>query len=242
MTERSTPCGQLLVGPQEFLFARAATLLADLHAAAARPPVCALSGGGTPQAWFHWCLAQRALPARLTATTHFTVSDERHVPLASDQSNFGNATRGLLDPLAVPAAYRHAWPVALPPAEAAAAYGAAMEVLTGPGRAYDLCFLGLGEDAHTASLFPGSPLLADRSGGFFTAVDVPGKGGRLTITPAGLRTCSLIMVLVLGAGKAEALQRVLLGPDDVGQTPGQILKACADRVIWLVDEAAAARL
>jgi 6-phosphogluconolactonase len=186
----------------------------------------------------------------VAARAHFTVSDERHVPLDDPQSNFGHAARLLLDPLAVPAAHRHPWPVELPPSDAADTYRTTIRALTcpepvertGPGRAYDLCFLGLGDDAHTASLFPGSPLLRDDDGEIFAAIEVPGNGWRLTITPSGLRACGQIVVMALGAAKAPALARVLRGPDDLPNTPAQVLRACAPRVLWLVDEVAAAQV
>jgi len=259
MPERSTSCGRLVVDTKEALFARAAALVTEAHARAARPepvepagraPVIAFAGGSTPQDWFRWCAANRTLPADVSACAHFTVSDERHVPLTDPQSNFGHAARLLLDPLGVPAAHRHPWPVGLAPRAAAESYRATVRALAcpelveraGPGRAYDLCFLGLGDDAHTASLFPGSPLLRDDDGELFAAVEVPGKGPRLTVTPSGLRACGQIVVMALGAAKAPALARVFSGPDDVEGTPSQILKTCAARVLWLVDPAAAAQL
>ncbi len=243
MTSLSTACGRLIVDTKENHFARAATLLGETQARATGPAfTVAFSGGSTPQDWYRWCVAQRALPAAVAARAHFTVSDERHVPLADGQSNFGNTTRHLLDPLAIPAAQRHPWPVELAPIAAVENYRATLRKLAGPGKAYDVCFLGMGDDAHTASLFPGTPLLRNEGGELFAAQEVPGKGWRLTITPAGLRACGQIVVLALGANKAPALARVLHGPDDVLNTPSQILKTCADRVLWLVDEPAAAEV
>ena len=246
MTETLTDYGWLIVGEKEKLFAHAAERVAlaatDLAEAGGRPLLCAFSGGSTPQDWYRWCVQTGALPAAVTATAQFTVSDERCVPLADDQSNFGHADRLLLEPLGVPAAHRQPWLVALPAAEAAAAYAQTVARLAGPGRAFDVCFLGLGDDSHTASLFPGSPLLRDDGGQLFAAVEAPGKGWRLTITPAGLRACGQIVVMAVGAGKARALQRVLRGPADPANVPAQILRTCADRVVWLVDAAAAAEL
>ncbi len=244
MTETSTACGRLLVDTRDNLFTRAATLVADTVAAAppGRPPVIAFAGGSTPQDWFRWCATTRALPATVAHGAHFTVSDERHVPTDDPQSNFGHADRLLLDPLAVPAAHRHPWPVNLLPCAAAENYRATMRSVADSVRAYDLCFLGLGDDAHTASLFPGSSLLRDDGEALFAAVEVPGKGWRLTITPTGLRACGLIVVMALGAAKAPALARVLRGHDDLPNTPAQILKTCADRVLWLVDAPAAGLL
>jgi 6-phosphogluconolactonase len=249
MTEKTTDYGRLCVGEKEDLFARAVTLTAAQQArAASKVFTLALTGGLTPIEWYDWCVRTRALPPALLAATHFTVSDERHVPLVSEESNFGHAARRLFDPLAVPSEQRHPWPVRLSPSEAVEAYRRAWAALAGPGRAYDVCFLGLGEDAHTASIFPGSPLLHDlRSLGeggsagsaeFFVALDTS-KGPRLTITPAGLRACDLIIIMTHGAEKAPALKRIFSGPYDPPKAPAQILKTCADRVVWLVDKAAA---
>jgi 6-phosphogluconolactonase len=243
MREIKSDYGQILVANQAELFAEALRLtLAASAAARAGRFLWALTGGSTPAAFYQWCVEQRALPPALARGTHFTVSDERHVLLDRPESNFGNAERQLLAPLGVPTDRRHPWMVAWPVAEAAEAYRRTLLILAGPGRAYDLCFLGMGDDCHTASLFPGTPLLADDGGLLFGAQEVPGKGWRLTITPTGLRACGQIVVMALGAGKAEALHRVHRGPRDPLQVPSQVLGECASRVVWLVDEAAAARL
>jgi 6-phosphogluconolactonase len=244
MTEKSTPYGRLIVGAPTELFARAAALLEAQRARCAPGNfLWALTGGSTPKDWYRWCAAEKALSAGLLGAAHWTVSDERCVPVAGEESNFGNADRLLLTPLGVPLAHKHPWPVdELAPAAAAADYARRIANLAGAGKTYAGCFLGLGPDAHTASLFPGSPLLADDGGRLFAAADVPGKGWRLTITPAGLRACGVIVVMALGETKAPALRRVLAGPHEPRRNPAQILKTCADRVVWLADAAAAAGL
>ncbi len=243
MTEQTTDYGRLIVGAKEELFAKAVELAVAEHAGTkSKNFTWAFTGGSTPQDWYRWVASTQALPAEVVAGAHFTVSDERHVPLNSDQSNFGNAERLLLEPLGVPTEHRHPWVVAYEPPAAAEAYRRTMMILAGPGKGYDVCFLGMGDDAHTASFFPGSPLLEDDGNLPFASLDVPGKGPRLTITPAGLRACGLIVVMTLGAGKAEALHRVMRGPFDPSKAPSQILQTCSDRVVWLVDEAAAAKL
>jgi 6-phosphogluconolactonase len=235
--------GRVLVGPQAELFAEALRLTVAAHAQA-RPGrfLWALTGGSTPAAFYKWCAETRALPAPLLRDTQFTVSDERHVLLSSADSNFGNAERQLLTPLGVATDQRHPWMVAWPVAEAAEAYRRTLLLLAGPGRAYDVCFLGMGDDGHTASLFPGTALLRDDGGLLFGGHEVPGKGWRLTITPTGLRACGLVIVMALGAGKAEALHRVHRGAADLFNVPSQVLGTLAERVVWLVDEPAAARL
>ncbi len=244
MTERTTSYGRLCVGTRDELFGRAASLATEQFAATPGPArfTWALTGGSTPGEWYRWVVQSKALPAELLGRTLFTVSDERYVPLSSDQSNLGNAQRQLLEPLNVPAALHRPWPTDLPPAEAAQAYARSWAGEFGPARAYDLCFAGMGDDAHTLSLFPGSPLLARPSSRLFEAIEVPGKGWRLTLTTAGLAACGRIVVMTLGAGKAPALERVFKGTYDPLNAPSQILRDCADRVYWLVDTAAASRL
>jgi 6-phosphogluconolactonase len=243
MIEKSTEYGRLVVGDKMELFAEAARL-AEAHRAESRSAnfTWAFTGGSTPGAWYRWCAETDALSAETLSTTHFTVSDERCVFLSSDESNFGNAERLLLAPQSVPVEHRHPWVVAYEPKAAAEAYRRTMQLLNPVGRAYDVCFLGMGDDAHTASFFPGSELLENDGGVFYAAVNTPQKGWRLTITPTGLQACGLIVVMTLGVGKAAALKRVLEGDDALLDAPSKILKSCADRVVWLVDDAAASEL
>lgn len=239
--EKVTEYGRLIVGTREELFAATVDFAAEQQAKASKKLFSwALTGGSTPQEWYRWCVTNRLMLEKLALAAHFTVSDERVVPLHSDQSNFGNAERLLLAPLRVPAGNRHPWPVAMLPDEAAATYAQDWQSRAGVGRTYDICFLGMGEDGHTASIFPGSPLLETGEKRLFAAVDVPGKGWRLTITPAGLAACGLIVVMALGAAKAKMLKRVLTGVNDPAKTPVQILHQWRDRVVWLADNAAAA--
>jgi len=243
MRELSSSYGRVFVGSKMHCFRTAAFLAEGQRGRnpGAKNFTWALTGGTTPQEWYRWAAAQDAFSPATLSTTHWFTSDERYVPLASDESHFGNADRLLLTPLSISAEKKHPWPVARPPRDAAAEFARQSATWLTRGRAFDVCFLGLGDDGHTASIFPGSPLFADESGEFFAAVEVPGKGWRLTITPAGLRACGLVVVMALGAGKADALHRVFAGPYEPRKTPAQLLKACSASVVWLVDEAAAAR-
>ncbi|MCC5025256.1 MAG: 6-phosphogluconolactonase [Candidatus Synoicihabitans palmerolidicus] len=243
MIETKTAYGRLVIGEKMDLFAEAVRLAVEAKAASSSPNFTwAFTGGSTPQAWYQWAAETDAIPTEVIATTHFTVSDERCVLLSSDESNFGNAERKLLAPKGVPVEYRHPWVVAYEPEEAAEAYRRTMLLLNPPGQAYDVCFLGMGDDAHTASFFPGSKLLINDSDIFYAAIETPQKGWRLTITPTGLQACGLIVIMTLGAGKAVALTRVLEGDDALLDAPSKILKTCAEKVVWLVDEEAASEL
>ncbi len=243
MREFVNPYGRVVVGSAEKLFARAVMLIeAERSRKRAGSFTVALSGGSTPKDWFGWVVAHRAFSPELLAAAHFTVSDERVVPLESDNSNFGNAQRLLLEPLRIPASRSHPWPVSLPPKDAAEAYSQSLSALTGPKESYGVCMLGMGEDTHTASFFPGSALLEDDGGVTFAAVNTPQHGWRLTITPTGLRTCGLILVMAHGEGKAQALRRVMIGEEEWSKVPSKILSTASDRVVWLVDELAASKL
>lgn len=204
-------------------------------------PTVALSGGSTPKAFYAWAVANRVLRPETLARVEWHVSDERCVPLDSADSNFGNAARGLLDPLGVPAGRRFPWAVDRAPAEAAAAYERFWRA-AGRDRLYDLCLLGLGDDSHIASLWPSCPLVAADGGARFAATEWPGRGWRLTVTPSGLALCGSVVVLVNGAAKAPALRAVCRGAEDARVHPGQLLRRMADRVTWLADGDSAAGL
>lgn len=233
-----TSAGEVLVRSRDESFAELARRINAL--AAKGPASVALSGGSTPKAFYAWAVATQALSAQAWERISWHVSDERCVPLASDDSNFGHAARGLLDPLQVPAARRHPWPVELAPGAAAAAYEAAWQAQL--GRAYDLCVLGLGDDSHIASLWPGCPLIGAPGLPRFVATEWPGRGWRLTITEVGLAQCGAVVVLVNGKGKASALLSVCAGAYEPAKHPGQVLRALAHKVTWLADAEAASAL
>ncbi|MFM9000464.1 MAG: 6-phosphogluconolactonase [Opitutia bacterium] len=232
----ATPAGTVRVLSREEAFAELVRRM-DARAGAGRFTV-GLSGGSTPKAFYAWAASGRRLARAVLEHAEWHVSDERCVPLASDESNFGHAARGLLDPLLVPAGRRRPWPVHLAPEAAAAAYASGRA----PGEGFDVCVLGLGDDSHIASLWPGCPLIGSDGGSAFAATEWPGRGWRLTVTPSGLARCGEIMVLVNGAAKAEALRRVCFGEPDASRFPGQILRTLRAKVTWLADSEAASGL
>lgn len=231
MSTVQTLAGAVHVLAREAAFAALAERIEALPGA--RPTV-ALSGGSTPKAFYAWAVANRVFRPETLARVEWHVSDERCVPLDSPESNFGNAARGLLDPLGVAADRRFPWAVERTPVEAAGAYERFWRT-AGRDRLYDLCVLGLGDDSHIASLWPSCPLIAADGGARFAATEWPGRGWRLTVTPTGLALCGSVVVLVNGAAKAPALRAVCRGAPDAATHPGQLLRAMAPRVAWLAD-------
>lgn len=104
--------------------------------------------------------------------------------------------------------------------------------------ALDVLVLGLGEDGHTASLFPGSSALFEEARRVLPVVGPKPPPNRLTITPPVLKAARAVVVLAAGGGKAQAVARALEGPLDVGNCPSQLVRDA----LWLMDHAAAADL
>jgi 6-phosphogluconolactonase len=242
MRQISSDYGTLRVGSLEDSFQGIVSTLGQALTARSGPITVGLSGGSTPKAFYQWVTSNGTLLEKTWKNCLWLTSDERCVPLASDDSNFGNADRLLLAPLGVAAEAKIPWPVDLPPAACAAAFNKTWNQRFGPERGFDVCLLGMGDDGHTASLFPGCPLLGAELADNFAAVEWPGRGWRLTITEAGLARCARVLVLANGPGKASVLRQVLRGPYDPKKLPSQIHRAYAGRVTWLIDEAAAAQL
>lgn len=201
-----------------------------------------LSGGSTPKAFYDWLLSQKKLEPQLAQKAFWGVSDERMVPLASEDSNFGNANRRLLEPMGVPTS--HCLPIAteLEPLKAAVQCNDLWQQHFPQKHGFDLCMLGLGEDAHIASIFPESPLLDEENSALFASVYVQNKGWRLSITPRGLLGCGSIIVIVVGASKASAVRSVFAEEYNPKQRPAQFLRACAPFTTWLMDPEAASEL
>ena len=229
------------------------TSLIEASIAARQAAHVCLSGGRTPRRLYER-LADPSRPWRPRidwTRVHVFWTDERQVPPDHADSNFGMAYRALLSQVPIPAAQVHRMRGELPdPAAAAREYERLLP------QALDVLLLGLGEDAHIASVFPGSPLLDDAPGPAKAGPHVPKSGPRvpmgvgavwvehlnawrITLTPSALLNARAIVVLVSGASKAEALRAALDEPEDVARWPAQMLRAAGDRVEWLIDSAAA---
>jgi len=203
--------------------------------------VC-LSGGSTPKRLYE-LLASPARRVRFPwDRTHWFWGDERVVPHDDPRSNFHMAWEALLRHAPVPAGNIHAIPTERASAEAgAAAYETALkrfygaDVLDAHRPLFDLTLLGLGEDGHIASLFPGSPSLAEMKR---WVVPVVGESpvDRITLTYPALASSGVTAVLVVGERKRKVLARVRAGDPALPAARLQPVGA----VYWFADRAAAA--
>jgi len=207
----------------------------------------ALSGGSTPRALYR-LLADPTAPYRVLipwSAVHLFWGDERHVPPSHDDSNFRMVSDTLLRSIPIPGSNLHRIEAELEDAgEAASRYQADLASFfrLAPGEAprFDLVLLGLGEDTHTASLFPGSEALLETDRLVAAPYVAAQSGHRITLTLKVLNAARLAVFLVSGAAKAPALRAVLAGPFDPLRHPAQAVSA--ERILWLADRDAAAQI
>ncbi|MEK7762113.1 MAG: 6-phosphogluconolactonase [Nitrospirota bacterium] len=208
----------------------------------------ALSGGTTPETLYR-ALTSPAFADRFDwSRTTFFFSDERCVPPNDPRSNYALANRTLFTPLKITPSqvYRMAGESRDPPA-AAREYEQQLYLATKTPPAVqpslDLILLGLGEDGHTASLFPGAPALRDHQRLIAATQSPKDPPNRLTMTFAAINRASVILFLVAGAGKAGVV-RAILDPKSEAerQFPASLVEPEGGRLVWLLDRAAAAEL
>ena len=226
-----------------------AQALADLIVTSANTAVVergafhiALSGGTTPKAAYE-LLAGNVLRAAVPwEKVSIYFGDERCVPPDDERSNYRMASRAFLDAVPIPRSNIHRIRGEIDPGLAANEYASALRADFGSTPQFDLILLGLGEDGHTASLFPGSdPDLDD--GALVRAVYAQEQDmWRVTITPAVINGARRVAFAVEGTAKAPVLAAVYEGPRDPITYPAQIVEPASGGLTWLVDEAAASML
>lgn len=201
----------------------------------------ALSGGETPQPTYR-LLATAEFSSRLDwSSVYFFWGDERCVPPSHPESNFRMAHESLLSHILLPAENVHRLRAELPPHQAAQEYERELRIFFAESALprFDLVLLGLGEDGHIASLFPGSLLLHEKAR--WVSADYVEKlaAWRITLTPPALNAAAQIIFLISGQDKAARLREVWSGPHQPDLLPAQIIRPSDGEVLWLVDAAAA---
>lgn len=201
----------------------------------------AVSGGSTPKPMF----AALAKAEFDWARVHFFWVDERCVPPTDDRSNFKLTNETLLIPANISEQNIHRICGELAPDEAAARYIAEIQdffaLKEGQLPVFDIVHRGMGDDAHTASLFPGEPLIKNETDIAAHVWVEKLKMDRVTLLPGVLRAARHTVLQVSGEGKKEALRNVLIGGEDPMNYPCQIASRDA-RAIWFLDKGATERL
>ncbi|HEX4859769.1 MAG TPA: 6-phosphogluconolactonase [Rhizomicrobium sp.] len=212
------------------LAARVATWLSALAHAGRGPFNVALSGGSTPRAAYEQLARDNSFP---WDRARWFFGDERFVPPDAAQSNFRMAHEAMLY-LAPEKNVHPVQTVGVTPEAAALAYETELKALRGADTLFDVTLLGLGPDGHTASLFPGSAMLDERTR--LTGV-VEGLGRtRVTLTYPALDDSAHVAFLVTGAEKRDVLKRVLSGDMSL---PASRIRPKGELVFFVDREAAA---
>ncbi len=224
--------GRLITEPDAWAATAALRLAALITAAQRERPrlALALAGGGTPAPVYR---RLAALEGPDWQQVDIFFGDERAVPPDHPQSNLRMARETLIGPAGIAPERVHRMEADAPDREGAARRYAALL----PDR-LDLLLLGIGEDGHTLSLFPGAPALQERERLVLPVSGPKPPPERLTLTPPVVRRARAVVVLAVGAKKADAVARALEGPLDPAQCPAQL----ARDGLWILDRPAAAHL
>jgi 6-phosphogluconolactonase len=236
---------QVAVYPDPGALSRAA---ADTIADAARAAVAergrftiALAGGHTPCALYE-LLGTEYLERVPWAATHVFFGDERCVPPDHPDSNYRMARLVLLDRVPGLGSRTHRIAGERPPTEAADRYEAELRAaFDGPeGATFDVALLGLGPDGHTASLFPGSPALAEMARWVVPATAPPALPvrQRVTLTFPALDAARTVLLLAAGPDKRDIVTHILTSGPGAGERYPAARVTARERLLWLLDAAA----
>ena len=203
----------------------------------------ALSGGSSPKKLYQ-LLASPAYNKQVDwEKVYFFFGDERNVPKDSPDSNYLMAKKALFDPLEISTLNIFPVDTTLEPAAAAKKYAEEIEQFFDEDElSFDLVLLGLGDNSHTASLFPYTPVLHDTTPSVKEVWLEDQQVFRITLNAPLINEAKHIAFLVYGAGKAEAVHHVLEDDEDIENYPAQLIDSIVGEVHWFLDEAAAANL
>lgn len=203
----------------------------------------ALSGGNSPKI-LHKMLVDDYRDKVEWDKVYFFLGDERDVPLTDAQSNYLMAKQTLLDPLGIDESQVFPVQTSLGAEEAAKEYTRTLiNFFDGESAEFDLIILGLGDNSHTASLFPHTSVLQDESASVQGLYIDEVKMNRITFTAPLINNAHHIAFMVYGAGKAEAVKHIIEDETDIDNYPAQLIKQRSGGDLqWFLDEGAASRL
>ncbi len=221
--------------------------LADAAIAERGRFMVALSGGSTPKALFE-LLASDVWRDRVDWDhVHLFWGDERGVPKDHADSNYGMTNGALLSKIAIPESNIHRVRTEDgTPDEVAGIYAGELRAAFGLGAdgvpRFDLIHLGLGDDGHTASMFPGTTAMHETERLAVAVWVEKFQQHRITMTPVVLNNAAEVQFLVAGASKVDVLPQVISGPYEPDRLPSQTVKPSSGQLRWILDREAAAKL
>ena len=204
----------------------------------------ALNGVGTPTRLFQ-LLAADFRDKVDWSKVHIFWGDERCVPPDDPGSSYGQARDALLSRVPIPDVNIHRIKGELGPPEASKDYSLILKQFASPPLEwprFDLVYLGMGEDGHTASLFPGSPVDVSEPAMPVIAHYQDRPANRVTLTPVVFNSACMVLFMATGEKKAQTVAEVLSERYNPKLYPAQRIKPNDGRLLWLVDEAAASKL
>jgi 6-phosphogluconolactonase len=208
----------------------------------------ALSGGSTPRRLYALLADDTELDCQIPwERIHFFWGDERHVPPDHPDSNYRMAFEAMLSHAPIPPANIHRIRTENPDADTAAADYAHeihrfFDIAGGEVPRFNCVLLGIGSDGHTASLFPDSPALAEQNRLVVANWVEKFDSFRITLTVPVLNNADLILFLVSGAEKADAIKKVLQGGTSLDRYPAQLIQPSRGALLWFLDRSAASSL
>jgi 6-phosphogluconolactonase len=200
----------------------------------------ALAGGHTPRRTYELLARAPFVDQAPWDRMHVFWGDERCVPLDDLRSNARMAKEAWLDHVPIPQNQIHPLNCALAPAAAAREYEARLrEFFAGQPPRLDLVLLGLGNNGHTASLFPDSPVLEEKTRWVAEVYLAEPDLHRVTLTAPLINQAAVVAFLVAGRSKAGVLREVRHGPRDPRRLPAQLIQPQNGDLLWLTDREAA---
>lgn len=201
-----------------------------------------LSGGSTPKKLYRLLAAEPYRSGIDWSRLHFFWGDERFVPFSDEKNNARMAFDELLDKVAVNKDQVHIMDTSLEPEAAVQQYDAILHKYFIDGSGFDLVMLGLGDNAHTLSLFPGYPIIHDNKNWVAAFFLEEQDMYRISLTKVLVNRSASVTYLVAGADKASSVKAVIEGPSNTDLYPAQVIRNEGNELIWFLDQAAAADL
>lgn len=202
-----------------------------------------LSGGSTPKQLYTLLAKEPYSQMIAWERVHFFWGDERVVPFEDERNNARMAFETLLTPVGVPKENIHIMRTDVLPEVSAEAYEKILKEYFGNSNTtFDLVLLGMGDDGHTLSLFPGTAVVREQKD-WVKAFFLPAQHMyRVTLTAPVVNSAACVVFMATGSGKAVTLKNVIEGTFNAEQFPSQLIRPQEGELHWFVDEAAASAL